>query len=204
MRYPYSVERRLLDQISSNDYFVFATDLGANITFCNDAFQRIHQIVGESVVGVNIDSLINSVDAGLIKDAIHQTLLNKSSDSIILKLKDPGVNTNESFIQYEFTVVKDRRSNPVAFLLVGKSTITTSIQPSTNSVISTNGTSISGQNREWFREIADYMKDMMWMSDHQHQINFVNKSWQSLEAFLWTTNLVKDGWMEFTQKINSK
>ena len=41
MRYPYSVERILLDQISSNDHFVFTTDLEANITFCNDAFQRL-------------------------------------------------------------------------------------------------------------------------------------------------------------------
>ena len=79
MRYPYSVERKLLDQISANDHFVFTTDLEANITFCNDAFQRVYQIVGESVVGVNIDSLFNAADAGIIKDAIHQALLTKSS-----------------------------------------------------------------------------------------------------------------------------
>ena len=84
MRYPYSVERILLDQISSNDHFVYTTDLEANITFCNDAFQRLYQIVGESVQGVNIDSLINSADAGLIKDTIHQVLLTKSTAPISL------------------------------------------------------------------------------------------------------------------------
>lgn len=177
MRYPYSVERKLLDQISSNDHFVFTTDLEANITFCNDAFQRIYQIMGESIDGVNIDSLINAVDAGIIKDAIHQTLLTKPTVPIILKLKNPGVNSTETFIQYEFTVINDRRSYPVAFLLVGKTANTSDFSSNTTSSLSAVGTGISGQNREWFREIADYMKEMMWMSDHQHQINFVNKAW---------------------------
>lgn len=195
MRYPYSVERRLLDQISSSDHFVFTTDLEANITFCNEAFQRIYQIVGESVVGVNIDSLINSVDAGLIKDAIHQALLTKSTTPIALILKFPGVNTNESFIQYEFAVVNDRRSYPVAFLLVGKAVASSTNQSITPFVIPAGGTGIVGQNREWFREIADYMKEMMWMSDHHHQINFVNKAWLKFRGVSLENESGK-GWMD--------
>jgi len=194
MRYPYSVERKLLDQISSNDHFVFTTDLEANITFCNDAFQRIYQIVGESVVGVHIDSLMSATDAGLIKDAIHQTLLTKSSSPIILKLRNPGMNTNESFIQYEFSIVSDRRSYPIAFLLVGR-TSAAAISSNANAMVSSGGTGISGQNREWFREIADYMKEMMWMSDHQHQINFVNKSWLKFRGVA-LENESGNGWMD--------
>lgn len=195
MRYPYSVERKLLDQISANDHFVFTTDLEANITFCNEAFQRVYQIVGESVVGVNIDSLLNAADAGMIKDAIHQALLTKSTVPLILKLKHPGLNTSDSFIQYEFTVVNDRRSYPVAFLLVGKTAAASILQTNTPSVISTGGTGISGQNREWFREIADYMREMMWMSDHQHQINFVNKAWLKFRGVS-LDNESGNGWMD--------
>ncbi|HQS36571.1 MAG TPA: PAS domain-containing protein, partial [Sediminibacterium sp.] len=195
MRYPYSVERKLLDQISANDHFVFTTDLEANITFCNDAFQRVYQIVGESVVGVNIDSLFNAADAGIIKYAIHQALLTKSSVPLILKLKHPGLNTSDSFIQYEFTVVNDRRSYPVAFLLVGKTAAASILQTNTPSVVSTGGTGISGQNREWFREIADYMREMMWMSDHQHQINFVNKAWLKFRGVS-LENESGNGWMD--------
>jgi PAS domain S-box-containing protein len=195
MRYPYSVERKLLDQISSNDHFVFTTDLEANITFCNDAFQRIYQIMGESIDGVNIDSLINAVDAGIIKDAIHQTLLTKPTVPIILKLKNPGVNSTETFIQYEFTVINDRRSYPVAFLLVGKTANTSDFSSNTTSSLSAVGTGISGQNREWFREIADYMKEMMWMSDHQHQINFVNKAWLKFRGVSLENESGK-GWMD--------
>lgn len=195
MRYPYSVERRLLDQISSNDHFVFTTDLEANITFCNDAFQRIYQIVGESVEGVNIDSLINAVDVGIIKDAIHQALLTKPTVPIILKLKNPGVNSTETFIQYEFTVVNDRRSYPVAFLLVGKTANTSDSSSNTTAKLSAGVTGISGQNREWFREIADYMKEMMWMCDHQHQINFVNKAWLKFRGVSLENESGK-GWMD--------
>lgn len=195
MRYPYSVERKLLDQIASNDHFVFTTDLEANITFCNDAFQRIYQIVGESVIGVNIDSLMSSIDAGLIKDAIHQTLLTKSSTPVSLKLRNPGVNANESFIQYEFTTVTDRRSYPIAFLFVGKTAAANAIPMNASSAISSGGTGISGQNREWFREIADFMKEMMWMSDHQHQINFVNKAWQKFRGVSLENESGK-GWMD--------
>ena len=195
MRYPYSVERKLLDQISSNDHFVFTTDLEANITFCNDAFQRLYQIVGESVQGVNIDSLINSTDAGLIKDTIHQTLLTKSTNPINLKLKHPGINSSENIIHYEFSVVNDRRSYPVAFLLIGKTAAASVLQSNTTTSTNAGGAGISGQNREWFREIADYMKEMMWMSNHQHQINFVNKAWLKFRGVS-LENESGNGWMD--------
>lgn len=195
MRYPYSVEKKLLDQIASNDHFVFTTDLEANITFCNDAFQRVYQIVGESVIGVNIDSLMSSIDAGLIKDAIHQTLLTKSLTPFSLKLRNPGVNSNESFIQYELTTVTDRRSYPIGFLLIGKTAAANAIPINASSAISSGGTGISGQNREWFREIADFMKEMMWMSDHQNQINFVNKAWQKFRGVSLENESGK-GWMD--------
>ncbi len=195
MRYPYSVERKLLDQISSNDHFVFTTDLEANITFCNDAFQRLYQIVGESVQGVNIDSLINSTDAGLIKDTIHQTLLTKSTNPINLKLKHPGINSSENIIHYEFSVVNDRRSYPVAFLLIGKTAAASVLQSNATTSTNAGGAGISGQNREWFREIADYMKEMMWMSNHQHQINFVNKAWLKFRGVS-LENESGNGWMD--------
>ncbi|WP_295235547.1 PAS domain S-box protein [Sediminibacterium sp.] len=195
MRYPYSVERKLLDQISSNDHFVFTTDLEANITFCNDAFQRLYQIVGESVQGVNIDSLINSTDAGLIKDTIHQTLLTKSTNLINLKLKHPGINSSENIIHYEFSVVNDRRSYPVAFLLIGRTAAASVLQSNTTTSTNASGAGISGQNREWFREIADYMKEMMWMSNHQNQINFVNKAWLKFRGVS-LENESGNGWMD--------
>lgn len=120
MRYPYSVDRKLLDQIGSPDYFVFTIDLDANITFCNEAFQRIYQIVGESVEGVSIDSLLHSKDVITIKDAVHQALLTKSLVPSIIRLSNPSNAGLSGDIHYEVSPVHDRRSFPIAFLLIGK------------------------------------------------------------------------------------
>lgn len=194
MQYPYSVDKNLLDQIASNNHFVLTTDLEGNITFCNEAFQQLYQIVGESVQGVNIDSLFNSADAGIIKSTIHQTLQTRSNTPVLLKLKNPSVSMSGSVIQFEFSVINDRRSHPLAFLFLGKLSNSVS-ENSSASGSSTLSGGLSGQNREWFREIADFMKEMVWMSDHQHHLNFVNKSWLKFRGVSLDTEL-GEGWME--------
>lgn len=193
MQYPYSVDRSLLDQISSNDHFIFTTDLEANISFCNEAFQRIYQIVGESILGVNIDALINSTDAATIKEAIHQVLMTKSTKPVTLKLTYPSSNNFESSIQYELSVVNDRRAYPIAFLMIGTTSITNIGQTSKASVSMPTG--LSGQNREWFRDIADFMKELIWMSDYQHQFNYVNKAWLKFRGIS-LENEMGQGWMD--------
>lgn len=194
MQYPYSVDKNLLDQIASNNHFVLTTDLEANITFCNEAFQQLYQILGESVLGVNIDSLFNSVDAGIIKSTIHQTLQTRSNTPVLLKLKNPSVSVSGSIIQFEFSVINDRRSHPLAFLFLGKLSTSFSVNSSVSGSSTLSG-GLSGQNREWFREIADFMKEMVWMSDHQHHLNFANKSWLKFRGVSLDTEL-GDGWME--------
>lgn len=193
MRYPYNVDRSLLDQISSDDHFIFTTDLEANISFCNEAFQRIYQIVGESVLGVNVDALINSTDAATIKEVIHQALITKSTAPILLKLKHPSNNSSETIIQYEFSVINDRRTYPVAFLMIGKTSATSLGQSGTVTISSPSG--LSGQNREWFREIADFMKEMIWMSNHQNQFNYVNKAWLKFRGISLEDEMGQ-GWMD--------
>ena len=194
MQYPYSVDKNLLDQISSNNHFVLATDLEGNITFCNEAFQQLYQILGESVQGVNIDSLFNSTDASIIKSTIHQTLQTRSNTPVLLKLKNPSTGVSGSVIQFEFSVINDRKSHPIAFLFLGKLSSTISVNLGVSGSSTPSG-GLSGQNREWFREIADFMKEMVWMSDHQHHLNFVNKSWLKFRGVSLDAEL-GDGWME--------
>lgn len=147
MRYPYTVDRKLLDQIASPDYFIFTIDLDAHITFCNDAFQRLYQIVGESVEGASIDSLLHSKDAIAIKDAVHQALLTKSLVPSIVKLSSPGIASANQDLHYEISPVHDRRSYPIAFLLIGKMVTALSNQKATTSMGATSN-GLSGQNRE--------------------------------------------------------
>lgn len=194
MRYPYSVDRKLLDQIASPDYFVFTIDLDANITFCNEAFQRIYQIVGESVEGVSIDSLLHSKDAIAIKDVVHQALLSKSLVPSIIRLSNPANAALTGDIHYEVSPVHDRRSFPIAFLLIGKMVAAGSNSKSTAASTS-QGSGLSGQNREWFREVADCMQEMVWMSDYQQQLVFVNKAWLKYRGTVMDQEM-GNGWME--------
>lgn len=194
MRYPYSVDRKILDQIASPDYFVFAIDLDANITFCNEAFQRIYQIVGESVEGMSIDSLLHSKDVIAIKEVVHQALLTKSLVPSIIRLSNPVNASLAGDIHYEVSPVHDRRSHPVAFLLIGKMNTTGSSSKSTT-VATSLGAGLSGQNREWFREVADCMQEMVWMSDYQQQLVFVNKAWLKYRGTAMDAEM-GNGWTE--------
>lgn len=194
MRYPYSVDRKILDQIASPDYFVFAIDLDANITFCNEAFQRIYQIVGESVEGISIDSLLHSKDVIAIKEVVHQALLTKSLVPSIIRLSNPVNASLAGDIHYEVSPVHDRRSHPVAFLLIGKMNTTGSSSKSTT-VATSLGAGLSGQNREWFREVADCMQEMVWMSDYQQQLVFVNKAWLKYRGTAMDAEM-GNGWTE--------
>jgi len=194
MRYPYSVDRKILDQIASPDYFVFAIDLDANITFCNEAFQRIYQIVGESVEGMSIDSLLHSKVVIAIKEVVHQALLTKSLVPSIIRLSNPVNASLAGDIHYEVSPVHDRRSHPVAFLLIGKMNTTGSSSKSTT-VATSLGAGLSGQNREWFREVADCMQEIVWMSDYQQQLVFVNKAWLKYRGAAMDTEM-GNGWTE--------
>lgn len=194
MRYPYSVDRKILDQIASPYYFVFAIDLDANITFCNEAFQRIYQIVGESVEGISIDSLLHSKDVIAIKEVVHQALLTKSLVPSIIRLSNPVNASLAGDIHYEVSPVHDRRSHPVAFLLIGKMNTTGSGSKSTT-VATSQVAGLSGQNREWFREVADCMQEMVWMCDYQQQLVFVNKAWLKYRGAAMDAEM-GNGWTE--------
>ena len=62
-------------------------------------------------------------------------------------------------------------------------------------MVSNASTGLSGQNREWFREVADCMQEMVWMSDHQQQLVFVNKSWLKYRGTVMDQEL-GNGWMD--------
>ena len=72
MRYPYTSDSHLDQLIKSTDHFIVTTDLEGNITFCNEAFQKRYQIVGESVLGVGFDAFIDIEDMVRFKLAVTE------------------------------------------------------------------------------------------------------------------------------------
>jgi PAS domain S-box-containing protein len=193
MRYPYSVDGQLLSKISSNDWSVFSIDLDGNLSFCNDVFQRVYQIVGESVIGVNIDALMNSSDVGLIKSAVHQLLMQKMNTPLTVTLKQPGILLGDDYITYTISPVSDRRDHPIAFVLIG----TLNQESDKQSIYKdhVDATILNGQNREWFREVANYMNAMIWMSNHLHQMIYVNQAWLKFRGMSIDVELDK-GWID--------
>lgn len=193
MRYPYSVDGQLLSKISSNDWSVFSIDLDGNLSFCNDVFQRVYQIVGESVIGVNIDALMNSSDVGLIKSAVHQLLMQKMNTPLTVTLKQPGILLGDDYITYTISPVSDRRDHPIAFVLIGMLNQESDKQSIYKDHV--DATILNGQNREWFREVANYMNAMIWMSNHLHQMIYVNQAWLKFRGMSIDVELDK-GWID--------
>ncbi len=193
MRYPYSVDGQLLSKISSNDWSVLSIDLDGNLSFCNDVFQRVYQIVGESVIGVNIDALMNSSDVGLIKSAVHQLLMQKMNTPLTVTLKQPGILLCDDFITYTISPVSDRRDHPIAFVLIGMLNQESDKQSMYKDHV--DATILNGQNREWFREVANYMNAMIWMSNHLHQMIYVNQAWLKFRGMSIDVELDK-GWID--------
>lgn len=193
MRYPYSVDGQLLAKISSNDWSVFSIDLDCNISFCNDVFQKVYQIVGESVIGANIDALMNASDVGLIKSAVHQLLTMKKTTSLTVSLKQPGILQGDNYIEYTISPVSDRREHPIAFVVIGM--LKQASESSKKQMDHVDATVLNGQNREWFREVANYMSVMIWMSNHLYQMIYVNQAWLKFRGMSIDVELDK-GWID--------
>ncbi|TAG30938.1 MAG: PAS domain S-box protein [Sphingobacteriia bacterium] len=178
MRYPYSLDKNLSQMINSNNHYIVTTDLNGNICFCNESFKRYYQIVGESMMGVNIDALFASNEVGMFKSAVNDCI-RKTVNTVALRFKMPGMEFSHSVIHFDLTIVFDKRELPTGVLMIGKDASLSIVgKKSENYTTGFNDQQVDlSHNQEWFREIANYMPDLMWVSDQYHQISFVNKAW---------------------------
>lgn len=186
MRYPYTSDSLPDQLIKSPDHYIVTTDLEGNITFCNEAFQKRYQIVGESVLGVGFDAFIDIEDMVRFKRAIAECV-RKQLPSVKISYKVlSGFDSSES-IDYDLTLVNDKQNHPIGVLQIGRDASAASaysIAPevvmevkeapvytktATAVAISSNGTD--------FTKIADYLPEMIWTSDTSHEVNYVNNAW---------------------------
>ncbi|MEN9597720.1 MAG: hypothetical protein RL596_31 [Bacteroidota bacterium] len=176
MRYPYTLDKNISPLLQSNSHYVITTDLQGNITYTNEAFQRRCQILGESMVDINFDALVDTADCVQFKQAIRKCT-HEHANGVTIQYKSLQGNGGKSFVNYELSLIKDKKDKPIAVIQIGKEgalTVAHSI------VDKPNGRMVSiedGYKGEWFRDIADHMPDMMWLSDEMHNMNFVNTSW---------------------------
>ncbi len=183
MRYPYSLDKNISQMINSNNHYVVTTDLSGNISFCNESFKRYYQIIGESILGVNIDALFASNEVGMFKNAVSE-YGRKNTHSIPLRFKSPGMEFNQAMIEYNLSIVFDKKGLPYGVIMIGKeAALSVAGRKSDSQNLGLNDYQNDlGHNQEWFRDIANYMPDLMWVSDQYHQIRFVNKAWNDFRG----------------------
>lgn len=197
MRYPYSLDKNLNQMLGSNGHYIVTTDLSGNISYCNDSFKRYYQIMGESILGVGIDALLGNQEVGMYRDAVSQCVKNLVK-AATLRFKIPGAEGSHSSLQYELTLIKDKKEAPVGVLMIGKDATLSVVgqKPAPYRFASNySGVSEIGNNQEWFRDIANYMPDLLWVADESHQISFVNKAWTAFRGTELEDEL-GNGWLQ--------
>jgi PAS domain S-box-containing protein len=209
MRYPYTVDKNLNILISSDDHFIVATDLEGNITFCNEAFQRRYQIVGESVLGVGFDAFVDIEDMVNFKRAITECI-RKQLPSVAITYKIVGGSGSKSTIDYELSIVADKQNRPLAVLQVGTDAASSVKAPVPVLDYSAPAAAYQlaapvkkqvaraatgNEFGEGFKEVADYIPEMIWMTGPDHMLNYVNTAWLEFEG-VDLEDEVGEGWLQ--------
>jgi len=194
MRYPYIIDKNLNQLIRSDNHFIVTTDLEGNITFCNEAFQRRYQIVGESVAGVGFDAFIDVEDMVRFKSAITECI-KKSLPSVKLNYRTlSGMNSSDA-IQYELSIIVDKQNHPIAVLQVGSEKKEVTKAEPVIPIAKINLSSKAVDSEEGFKQIAEFMPDMMWTSDSNHVLNYVNKAWLEFGG-VYLEDEIGEGWLQ--------
>lgn len=223
MRYPYAADINLNELLRSPNHYIVTTDLEGNITYCNEAFQHKYQVVGESVVGVGFDAIVDIEEMVHFQRAVTECV-RKQIPSVKLNYRTlSGAEANQQ-IGFDLSVIKDRQNKPIGVLQIGtdqNSSIAAipsaqSVpvrpavpdvrpafmpQPSFQGNISSFSGSSFGSNSgsasagNGFKEIADFMNEMIWLSDLNHQVNYVNKSWLEF-AGVELEDELGNGWLD--------
>lgn len=176
MRYPYTIDKKIAPIIHSNNHYIITTDLQGNITFTNEAFQRRCQILGESMLGINFDALVNTDDLVQFKQGIRECT-HGSSNSITVQYKSLQGSNQSSRVMYELSLIRDKKGNVLGVLQIGKESGLTVIHNGTEKQKQKMVSIEEGYRSEWFRDIANHMPEMMWLADEAHNMIFVNKAW---------------------------
>ncbi|MDP1845105.1 MAG: PAS domain S-box protein [Sediminibacterium sp.] len=194
MRYPYIIDKNLNQLIRSENHFIVTTDLEGNITFCNEAFQRRYQIVGESVAGVGFDAFIDVEDMVRFKSAITECI-KKSLPSVKLSYRTLSGMNNSDAIQYELSIIVDKQNRPIAVLQIGSEKNEVTKEEPVIPIAKINLSSKSLDSEEGFKQIAEFMPDMMWTSDANHVLNYVNKAWLEFGG-VYLEDEIGEGWLQ--------
>ena len=185
MQFPFVIDKDLKNAMASSSDFLLATDLEGNIVFCNDAFVRLYQLKGTNVKGLNIDSIFSSNEIAIFKSALLKCTKNKLHTEK-LQFKKPNHQSEVEWYECFMNVVCNSKGVIVGVVIKDHlNTHLTSQIP--NKEIDF--------KKECFSELANHMPDLMWVTDKQHQLIYVNAAWLNYRGVTLESEM-GNGWIE--------
>ncbi|WP_439505867.1 PAS domain-containing protein [Sediminibacterium sp.] len=175
MQYNFEINDALTHNNEMIDQFLLATDLDGNIIYCNDSFQRLYKLLGVPVSGLSIESILNSKEAGLYRKSLIQCKQNSNSVEK-LTFKKPGSDCVDEYMHFTMLPNLDKKGKIIGVILKGvSSNAKPSVEKYTKQVSMVNSTLVNPGI--CFETMADFMPEIMWLTDKQHQIIQVNQAW---------------------------
>jgi len=186
MQFPFVIDKDLKSKSSITDDILLSTDLEGNITFCNERFIKWYQLKGTKVKGLSINSILNAKEAGLFNNALTKCSTNKLH-SEKLQFKKPGSREEFDFYECFMTGVCNNKSVVVG-VVIKDQLFNHTIIPTPN---------IEPDFKiECFSELANYMPDLMWVTDMHHQLIYVNAAWLKFRGVLLEEEM-GNGWQQY-------
>lgn len=157
------------------DQYLMSTDTEGVLTYCNDSFKRLYQLVGISVAGIPIESIFNHKEANIFRQAMAKCKQNKLHVETIA-LKKPGLNSGDEKMHYTLSAVIDKKGQVIGTILKAAiSTVPASVKRDASPQAAQSSNHHAFLNA--FEATANAIPEMMWLTSAQHLMLRVNEAW---------------------------
>lgn len=172
--------RTILDNIQEG---YFECDLTGKITFCNQAFCRIHQQSEEDIFNADYRDYVSAETAQQIRDAFGQVCLT-GQPNLALELEFFNADGTLRYAEESVSLIRDVHGNPSGFRGIVRDTTERRLAE------------VALRERgERYRAMANNAPAMIWLVNANNQCIFINQRWLDFTGRTLEQELGY-GWME--------
>lgn len=193
MQYPQLTDAALKYSNDVIDQYLMSTDTEGVLTYCNDSFKRLYQLVGISVAGITIESILNQKEANMFRQAMAKCKQNKLHVETIA-LKKPGLHQVDEKVQFTMSAAVDKKGLVIGTILKGN-TLVIPVSVKKDSQVKPINAAINQSFLSAFTATANAMPEMMWLTNTEHQMLHVNEAWLNFSG-LRLEEINNNGWLK--------
>lgn len=172
--------RAILENIQDG---YFECSLDGKVTFCNDAFCRIHGLNPQTVHTVDFRELMKPETSERISQALHQIYL--SGDPLTsFEAEFLNPDGTSRFVDNSISLIRDEKGNAIGFRGIMRDTTERRLAEEARR-----------ESVEKFRVMANEAPAMIWLSGPDKLATFLNQRWLEFTGRLMQEEL-GDGWMK--------